>query len=151
MSSTNLTFVNYYISESSVKLNRKFFDEKMREAKLSPRFSFALVKRSESDAEAVLRIDVAADEKSPFELHMVMNGVFSFPGWSDSIEKREILEFTSIQILYPYLRQAVSSLTSQLSIAPFVLPIIDVRELLRSKKQHSQNSQSAEKQNESKR
>lgn len=120
----------YWISEAHFSLNESFFNKDNPSSKIQPTLSQSVKKIDKNNAEVVLKLDINDDQNIPFEIHVSINGFFECNDWERNKKQNKLLLFTSVQTLYPYLRQAVSNLTSMANIAPYTLPIINVYSFL---------------------
>lgn len=94
---------------------------------IKPQFSRQVRKVNGNDKLNFIALSVKIEnteaEPKPFDIHVTMVGVFEVDGIKDDAEERSfVIEAT--KTVYPYLRQAVSSLTSVAGIAPLYLPVI---------------------------
>lgn len=65
------------------------------------------------------------DLKNPFFLTLAVTGRFTIDNCSDA-ERTQILRVNATEILFPYLRAAVTNITSTANIKPLILPVINV-------------------------
>lgn len=123
-----LIFENYNISKMEYEKNL-LFDDYDSAIDLEPALD---VKINKSDKEAVVSIDFKVGSKEqeiyPFFIQVGINGLFSYDDEeAEGIEFEDFLKTNAIAILFPYLRQIVSSLTSQSNEFPtFILPVMNV-------------------------
>lgn len=71
-----------------------------------------------------LEVKIETDEQNPkpFNLRVELTGIFEARLNSD--EERKAFNLQAEKIMYPYLRTAVSSLTSSAFMSPLILPVI---------------------------
>lgn len=70
-----------------------------------------------------VKIESTEQEPKPFDIHATVVGIFEVEDIKNDAEERNfVIEAT--KTVYPYLRQAVSSLTATAGIAPLFLPVI---------------------------
>ena len=129
--SNGLKMKRYWISESHFSINPTFFNKVGASANIEPELSQKIKKIDKDNAEVEIMVKISKNETSPFDILVIINGFFECPDWEDNKNQNDLLVFTSMQTLYPYLRQAVSTLTSNANIAPYVLPLINVYDFIK--------------------
>lgn len=123
-----LTFENYQVGKMVYEKNI-FFDFENNEIDLEPIFNVEINKTNE---EAVVHIDFKVgsnkEEEYPFLIEVGINGLFVYNDEeAEGIEFEEFLKTNAIAMLFPYLRQIVSNLSSQSNEFPtFILPVMNV-------------------------
>lgn len=116
----------YWISESHFSINPNFFNKIGTTSKISPEMQHIIKKIDDNNAEVEITVHIRRDENSPFEVKLSINGFFECKNWEKDSEQNKLLLFTSTQILFPYLRQAVSTITGLANIPSYVMPLINV-------------------------
>ncbi|MDE6557498.1 MAG: protein-export chaperone SecB [Clostridia bacterium] len=114
--------------ELSYKLNRVQLAPNQR---LDIKPQFARQVRKPNDNKKLMFISLAVKiesteaEPKPFDLNVNLVGVFELEkeDYTQQEERAFVIEAT--QLIYPYLRSAVTNLTAQAYIAPLNLPIIN--------------------------
>ena len=114
--------------ELSYKLNRVQLAPNQR---LDIKPQFARQVRKPNDNKKIMFISLAVKiesteaEPKPFDLNVNLVGVFELEkeDYTQQEERAFVIEAT--QLIYPYLRSAVTNLTAQAYIAPLNLPIIN--------------------------
>ena len=66
---------------------------------------------------------------SPFYLFISLTGEFQFTDNAD-VDNEFMIDINAVAILFPYLRSAVTNITSTANIPPLILPTINVSKLL---------------------
>jgi preprotein translocase subunit SecB len=66
---------------------------------------------------------------SPFYLFISLTGEFQFTDNAD-VDNEFMIDMNAVAILFPYLRSAVTNITSTANIPPLILPTINVSKLL---------------------
>ena len=101
--------------------------EKDAKIEIKPQFSRTVRRAQENDKIWFLSLDVKVEstesEPKPFNLNARLVGIFE----ADEIESdldRQDLVINMTEIVYPYLRSAVSALTANAFINPMILPVI---------------------------
>lgn len=100
---------------------------------VNPRFTRNIITIDQSHAATELRVDIANSEENPFPVDIVVSitAVFDISKLPES-EVSQFLELQAVQILFPYVRNAVSTLTTTAMMAPIILPVIDVKQLFQN-------------------
>ena len=126
-----LKMKRYWISESHFSINPSFFNKVGATANIEPELSQRIKKIDENNVEVEITVKISKNETSPFDILVSINGFFECPDWENDKKQNDLLIFTSLQTLYPYLRQAVSTLTGTANIAPYILPLINVYDFIK--------------------
>lgn len=113
--------------ELSYKLNRIKIEPNQR-LDIKPQFSRQVRKANENPKlnfiALSVKIESTESEPKPFDINVTVVGVFELESAPNQNEERSfVIEAT--QMLYPYLRSAVTNLTAQAYISPLNLPIIN--------------------------
>ena len=111
--------------EMSFKANDVKLDKDVR-LDLKPSFSRRIRRAPENENFYLVSLEVKIESTEtspkPFDLKVCLTGVFESELQSDAA--RLSFNVQAVSILYPYLRAAVTSLTSASFVAPWVLPVI---------------------------
>ena len=112
--------------ELSYTINRIKMDKDTK-IEIKPQFSRTVRRVQENDKVwfVSLEVKVESTEESPkpFNLKARLVGVFEAEDIADDEERRDLV-INMTEIVYPYLRAAVSSLTANAFINPLILPVI---------------------------
>ena len=113
--------------ELSYKLNRIKIEPNQR-LDIKPQFSRQVRKANENPKlnfiALSVKIESTESEPKPFDINVTVVGVFELESAPNQNEERSfVIEAT--QMLYPYLRAAVTNLTAQAYISPLNLPVIN--------------------------
>ena len=125
MEKTNFTLKGIRADEMSFRLNavRAQNGTKME---LKPTFSRKVRRAVENDklcfVTLTVKIEKSEDSPKPFDLAVTFTGVFESDAQTD--EERRSVVIGATQMLYPYLRAAVTTLTTAALAAPVVLPVV---------------------------
>ena len=76
--------------------------------------------------ELMVLIEDHPEHRSPINLRVRITGVFEIEGENCEEEINNFLKQQGLQIVYPYLRSMVSSITASALVPPIMLPIINV-------------------------
>ena len=112
--------------ELSYTMNRIKMDKDTK-FEIKPQFSRAVrrVQENEKLWFLALEVKVESTEESPkpFNVKARLVGVFEAEDIADKEEERDLV-INMTEIVYPYLRSAVSALTANAFINPMILPVI---------------------------
>ena len=109
--------------ELSYTINRIKMDPNTK-IEIKPQFSRTVRRVQENDKIWFLALEVKVesteDSPKPFNLKTRLVGIFE----AEEVEDEQELVINMTEIVYPYLRAAVSSLTANAFINPLILPVI---------------------------
>ena len=81
-----------------------------------------------SAVELILEIINSEDNPFPVNIRVSLTGIFDISGLpTETVDN--FLKVQAVQILYPYIRTMVTSITSSSLMPPIILPVIDVKNL----------------------
>jgi preprotein translocase subunit SecB len=111
--------LTYTINRIKMNPNTKF--------EIKPQFSRSIRRVQENDKLYFLSLEVKVEsteqEPKPFNLKVRLVGIFEAEE-VNTTEDKQILAISMTEVVYPYLRNAVSALTSNAFINPLMLPVI---------------------------
>ena len=94
---------------------------------IKPQFSRTIRRVKENDKIWLVALEVKVestdDSPKPFNMKVRLVGLFEAEDVNTD-EDRQVLAISTTEIVYPYLRNAVSALTSNAFINPLMLPVI---------------------------
>ena len=98
--------------------------------KLNPLYEKEVLKDSESTYILKLYVKLHNTEENPFpvDFDISFTSRFEFEDIKDEKEITSYLNINAIQMIFPYIRAAITSIFSAALLPPLVLPIIDVRD-----------------------
>ena len=112
--------------ELNFSLNRVKI-EKDTKIEIKPQFSRTVRRANENDKIWFLSLDVKVEstetEPKPFNLNARLVGIFEAEEIENDLDRQDLV-INMTEIVYPYLRAAVSALTANAFINPMVLPVI---------------------------
>ena len=73
--------------------------------------------------------DESLPADSPFYLSVSLTGEFQFTD-NTLIDKEIMIDMNAVAILFPYLRSAITNITSTANIPPLILPTVNITKLL---------------------
>ena len=112
--------------ELSYTMNRIKMDKDTK-FEIKPQFSRTVRRVQENDKLWFLALEVKVestdDSPKPFNVKARLVGVFEAEDINDDVDKQDLV-INMTEIVYPYLRAAVSALTANAFINPLLLPVI---------------------------
>ena len=112
--------------ELSYAMNRVKMDKDTK-FDIKPQFSRTVRRVQENDKIWFLTLEVKVesteDSPKPFNLKVRLVGIFEAEDVNDEMDRRDLV-INMTEVVYPYLRAAVSSLTANAFINPMMLPVI---------------------------
>ena len=124
MQNVNLTLRGIRADEMSYKLNGVRLQNGGK-VSLAPTFSRRVRHAAENEklffVSLTVKIENTAESPKPFDLLVTITGVFETDASDDAARKEAVVRATSL--LYPYLRSAITNLTTAALAAPIVLPV----------------------------
>ena len=94
---------------------------------VKPQFSRTIRRVQENDkiwfVSLEVKVESTEQEPKPFNMKVRLVGIFEAEDVNTD-EDKQILAISTTEIVYPYLRAAVSALTSNAFINPMILPVI---------------------------
>ena len=112
--------------ELTYTMNRVKMDRNTK-FEIKPQFSRTIKRVQENDKLYFVSLEVKVEsteaEPKPFNLKVRLVGIFEAEDVTTE-EDKQILAISTTEIVYPYLRSAVSALTANAFINPLILPVI---------------------------
>lgn len=112
--------------ELSYTINRIKMDKDTK-FEIKPQFSRTVRRVQENDKLWFLTLEVKVESTEeapkPFDLKVRLVGVFEAEDLQDDLDRHDLV-INMTEVVYPYLRAAVSSLTANAFINPMMLPVI---------------------------
>ena len=125
MQNINLTLKGIRADELSFKLNGVRLPNGGK-VSLAPTFSRRVRHAAENEklffVSLTVKIENSAEAPKPFDLLVTMTGIFETDASDDETRREAVIRATSL--LYPYLRSAITNLTTTALSAPIVLPVM---------------------------
>ena len=101
--------------------------EKDAKFEIKPQFSRTVRRVQENDklwfVALEVKVESTEDAPKPFNLKARLVGIFEAEDIQDEMDRRDLV-INMTEVVYPYLRAAVSSLTANAFINPMMLPVI---------------------------
>lgn len=115
-----LKFLGYKVTEMSFRINSEAQNEK--NFQINPKIRFDLKKDPRSLVVAVnVTIDKSQPTPVPFELNLNLVGSFQAEGEMNIEEMR----IQASSMIFPYVRAAVTNITTNANLPAYYLPVID--------------------------
>lgn len=128
-----LKLKGFLIDNISFKAN-KFF-KWSGPVTINPSFERRITKLDDNNALVTLVFDVPSSNELPFALHVEINGSFELEKWESDSISMTLMKDNASSILFPYLRHAVSDITSISGIPPYIMPVQNVTNLFSGDKE----------------
>ena len=126
MENVNLILKGIRADEMSFKLNGVRLQNGGK-VSLAPTFSRRVRHAAENEklffVSLTVKIENTPEAPKPFDLLVTMTGIFETDAADDDTRKEAVVRATSL--LYPYLRAAITNLTTTALAAPIVLPVMN--------------------------
>ncbi len=96
---------------------------------VNPQYKKCISKVKENVYKAQLSVSITNTTENPFpiDLEIIFSGIFEFDQIENQKELDTFLNINAIQIIFPYIRSLVSTITGASLMQPLVLPIVDTR------------------------
>lgn len=146
---SSLQFLGYEVSELSFNI-KSTYDKIEVDKKISyvPRFERSIKKKSESAYDLHLSVSVGDDQSGlPFTATVKLIGRFELVDIEDPVK---VISINATAILFPYLRAALSQLTTLANINTLTLPTFNITKMFEeeAKKEKKSRKHSSEKESE---
>lgn len=127
---SSLVLRNFYAQEMhfSLTANNNKATQENKNYEIKPIFQRFITKTSNREFLATLIFEITQNDELPFNCRVVLIGEYYLEDWENS-KYESVVKINTIAILFPYLRQILTSITSSANIAPLVLPIANVAAL----------------------
>lgn len=122
--------VKLVVNEIRLK-NHKLAEGKFN---LEPAITSNIVKMENENYSVEINLSITnAEERAfPIDLFVSMTGIFDLQTFPQE-QKEDFLNIQALQIIFPYMRNIISTITTASLMPPLVLPIIDVNSLVHEK------------------
>ena len=112
--------------ELSYTINRIKMDQNSK-FEIKPQFARTVRRVQENDKLWFLTLEVKVEsteaEPKPFNVKARLVGIFEAEGIENDLDRQDLV-INMTEVVYPYLRAAVSSVTANAFINPLMLPVI---------------------------
>lgn len=123
-----MNLIKFQFTNIDFKINENFIWPEKGGVKLDPKLFKKITKLNESTVKVELFFEISnGNIKQPFDCNVTLMGIFAIQG-CDKGEIWEILaKENAVNILFPYLRQTISTLTSISGLPTYTLPILNTQ------------------------
>lgn len=125
---TALQLLSFNFTDLIFNLNSSFEWPKTA-ISLNPILEKKIEKIDENTVKVSLFFRVDGKDDKPFSLKVILVGLFKCENWEKTEIGSALARMNTVNILFPYLRQAVSTLTTMAGIPPYILPIINTNSI----------------------
>ncbi|NMA05538.1 MAG: protein-export chaperone SecB [Acholeplasmataceae bacterium] len=97
--------------------------------KIVPKY-YKKITKIESDTyvvEVELKLQNTAENAFPLDINVIYESTFFVSEYHSEDELKDFLNVGAIQIIFPFIRSALNSLTGAALLPPIILPFVDVR------------------------
>ncbi len=127
---------DFFVEELAVKANPEYIEEASGDNKVS--ISFDIMRKGEEPLFMIsMSIDINKSKKAfstaPYQLHLKLNGFFSFPEGTEEETIKKMIGLNGLVILYGTARGFVAQATANCLHGKFILPSVNFVELLKRK------------------
>ena len=123
-----MQMLSFNFTELVFELNKAFVWPKAP-ISIDPIIEKKIKKIDKNKVEVSLFFRIEDLEKKPFNCRVTLVGVFVCPNWESDEAGKILVNLNTVNILFPYLRQAVTNLTTTAGVPPYVLPIINTQNI----------------------
>ena len=125
----SLNFKRYMVSKIDFQYNPDFSGS---QGKMDINFGHSVALK-DNEARVTLRCKLFHNvnrEEKPFDLEVHMTGLFGYKGDLEGEELKKVISSQGLNILFPYMRTLITSITGNSGFPPIVLPLINVNQLM---------------------
>ena len=127
---TKIIMHNNELKGQKYTIKHQFLKIIQKKYKLQPNFFKTIERLEEGKYKLSLAVEIISTEDSPFPLDIDIEfaTIYTFKDYESVDELENYLNLGAIQMIFPYMRTAITSIVSAALLPPLVLPIIDVRQ-----------------------
>ena len=128
---SELKLINYRVEKTYFEINKDFNFESLQSVTINPHFNRVITKINQNEYVIMLSVEITKDKHEaviPFYAEAKMSSIFYFNDW-ESVSKKDIALSNATAILFPYLRALLSTITTNGSVPPYVLPVMNINRL----------------------
>lgn len=130
-----LNIEDYFLEEILIKTNPDFNIEKNIEGELF--IDFDIFKNDKNPLLFKIVMNIESNKKLdnyPYYIIIKLNGIFSYPKEVDEEYVQKTISYNAPSILYGIARGIISQITGNYNYGKFILPSINIIEILKEKK-----------------
>lgn len=121
-----MKLLRYTVDKMSFMLNKSFQPEKGQKIQIKPIFNREITKINEQRFVVTLSLSLSnLEQEIPFYLDVQVSGIFDADNWQASDSNKFVIK-SATDVIYPYLRSIVTTLTAQAHVPPYILPMANV-------------------------
>ncbi len=121
-----IKLLRYTVDKMSFMLNKSFRPEPGEKIKIKPIFNREITKIKDERFAVTISVSLANLEKEiPFYLDVQLSGIFHSENWQED-KFNKFLVKSATDVLYPYMRSIVTTLTANAHVPPYILPMVNV-------------------------
>lgn len=126
--------LDYWFNNISLQYEKTTLtSEAAKKLSFKDTFRRTIKKIDKDNAIVVLVFHLDAGENSPVALSIELCGKFECTDWETDDISKVLIKNNATAILFPYIRQSVSELTTMAGLPPLVLPVTNVSKLFKDK------------------
>lgn len=127
---STLILLNYLVDKINFELNESYVFKPDCPINLNQNIERKITKIDDNRVKISLLFDIYNTEEKevPFTLSISVSGIFELEDW-ESDKNKEIATVNTAAILFPFLRSLISTITANVNVPPYVLPVFDVNSL----------------------
>ena len=130
MEQAKLYLETFNVVNVALKLNPSF--KATNEAiEMNPFFGRKIVKIDDNTVIVALKVEIKNEGNKPFFGEITIQGTFRCDNWEKSEDGVFLVKQTASAVLFPYLRHALSDVTSLMNIPAYVLPVVNIKTLFK--------------------
>ncbi len=126
MGTQELLLLRYQVDKVEFAFNETFDFAATESIELNQKFGREFKKIDDDHCKVTigLFIDEIENQPTPFTLKVEISGIFELKDWENNMQN--LMKTNTIAILYPFLRALVATLTANVNIPPYILPVFNV-------------------------
>ena len=126
--------LDFWFNDVSVNFDKLKPISKEETKKIKQKIKREIIKVDQDNAIVKLIFTIEGDSTSPVFVNIVLCGKFECTNWESDEVSKILIRDNATTILFPYLRHAVSDVTTLVGLPPYVLPIVNVAEMFNKQK-----------------
>ena len=120
------------VEELSFAINPEVLAKKDAKLEVRPQISGGVMRDPNNEkiwsANIAVKVVSAEQALSPFNLTVRIRGIFEAEGLEDEADRRD-LAYNMVELVFPHVRSAVTTLTANAFVRPLMLPIVPAEKL----------------------
>jgi preprotein translocase subunit SecB len=143
---SSFQFIGYQIDTVRLTLNENFQPREQIKLQFDVNADVTVLDPDRKVSKVVLSCVVFPNyrkKNEPFRLVIVTSGIFQFKGDVSVDQLVRFSEVNATAVLFPYLRAAITHITTACNQPPVILPLINVSEYIKQKKRQKEQGEGA--------